>query len=150
MLAGRFVVVIAIALASLGATAGASAKSTPQAKLVASINKVRAQHGLDALRTSKSLTRSAKRFGRKLMRRDSFSHAARPQVSRRFSTAAEVLGFTHGWSRRPRKVMRMWMSSDGHRPILLSPEYRYVGGTPVRGRFGGGRATIWVVQFGSM
>jgi uncharacterized protein YkwD len=150
MLAGRFVVVIAIALASLGAAAGASAKATPETKLLRAINKVRAQHGLGTLETSKSLTRSAKRFGSKLMRADRFTHAARPQVSRRFSTAAEVLGFTHGWARRPGKVVRMWLRSAGHRPILLSPDYRYVGGTPVRGRFGRDRATIWVVQFGSM
>jgi uncharacterized protein YkwD len=150
MFAGRIVVVIAIALASLGAAAGASAKATPESKLLVAINKVRAQHGLGALEASKSLTRSATRFGRKLMKADRFTHAARPQVSRRFSTAAEVLGFTHGWSRRPGRVVRMWLKSPGHRPILLSPDYRYVGGSPVRGRFGGGKATIWVVQFGSM
>jgi uncharacterized protein YkwD len=150
LLAGRIVVVIAVALASMGAVAEASAKATPESKLLAAINKARAQHGLAALEGSKSLSRSAKRYGRKLMRTDSFGHAARPQVSRRFATAAEVLGFTHGWRRRPGKVVSMWLSSAGHSPILLSPDYRYVGGAPVRGHFDGSKATIWVVQFGSM
>jgi uncharacterized protein YkwD len=150
LFARRIVVVIAVALASMAGAAGASAKATPESKLLAAINEARAEHGLAELEASKSLSRSAKRFGRRLMRTGRFGHAARPQVSRRFATAAEVLGFTHGWSRRPGKVVRMWLSSAGHSPILLSPDYRYVGGAPVRGRFGGGRATIWVVQFGSM
>ena len=45
-------------------------------------------------------------------------------------------------------TIRGWLASPGHRAVLLSPSFKNVGTAFARGRIGGRRTTIWVVQFG--
>jgi uncharacterized protein YkwD len=114
--------------------------------MVGRINRVRRRHGLRPLRASPSLTRSARRFGRYLMRTDRFGHDSHIWASGRFRVKGEVLAFHRGWRPRRAKTMRSWMRSPSHRSVLLSGRYRALGAAGVRGRFGGRRATIWVGQ----
>jgi uncharacterized protein YkwD len=118
--------------------------------MVGKINKVRAQHGLPPLRSSPSLNRSSRRFARTMIRRDFFGHRARVSASRRFHRLGEALAMRSG--RRPgvRGTLRSWMRSPSHRRLVLTRANRYVGAGMARGRFGGRRAVIWVMQVGSL
>jgi uncharacterized protein YkwD len=118
--------------------------------MVAKINQVRARHGLPPLRSSPSLNRSSRRFARTMIRRDFFGHRARVSASRRFHRLGEALAMHSG--RRPgvRGTLRSWMRSSSHRRLVLTRANRYVGAGMSRGRFGGRRAVIWVMQVGSL
>jgi uncharacterized protein YkwD len=124
---------------SLEATAAAD-------PIVGRINRARRRNGLRPLRASGSLMRSSRRFGRYLMRHDRFGHDAHIWASRRFRYKGEVLAFHRGWRAGRGSTVRGWMRSPSHRSVLMSSRYRLVGATPVQGRFGGRRATIWVAQ----
>jgi uncharacterized protein YkwD len=114
--------------------------------MIGKINRARRRHGLRPLRASGSLARSSRRFGRYLMRTDRFGHDSHIWASGRFRLKGEVLAMHTGWRARRGRTIRGWMSSSAHRSVLLSARYRAVGAAPVRGRFGGRRATIWVAQ----
>jgi uncharacterized protein YkwD len=116
--------------------------------MVGKINRARRRYGLRPLRASGSLARSSRRFGRYLMRIDRFGHDSHIWASARFRVKGEVLALHSGWRARRGSTIRGWMHSPSHRSVLLSGRYRAVGAVPVRGRFGGRRATIWVAQFG--
>ena len=123
------------------------ASASPQSKVFAKVNKVRAKHGLKPLRLSNSLHHSAKRYAKRLMRTDSFGHSSRIHASRRFRTVGEVLQIHRGRP-RARWAVRSWMHSPGHRSILLSGNFRLAGAGAAHGRWHGRKATIWVMHFG--
>ena len=116
--------------------------------VVNKVNRVRRRNGLRRLRLSPSLTRSSRRFARHLMRTDRFGHARRIRANPRFRRVGEVLAMHGGWRPRASKTIRAWMHSPTHRHVLLSRSYRRVGAGRAVGRFGGRRATIWVMQVG--
>jgi uncharacterized protein YkwD len=116
--------------------------------MVGKINRVRRRYGLRPLRASGSLARSSRRFGRYLMRTDRFGHDSHIWASGRFRLKGEVLAWHSGWRARRSSTIRGWMHSPSHRSVLLNGRYRAVGAAPVRGSFGGRRATIWVAQVG--
>ena len=45
-------------------------------------------------------------------------------------------------------ALRRWANSPGHWAVILSTHYRWMGAARAVGRYGGARATIWVVRFG--
>jgi uncharacterized protein YkwD len=137
--------VSACALVLSTTSSPASASPSP---MVDKINRVRAAHGMTALRYSRSLARSSSRYSRHVLRTDRFAHASRIMASRRFSSLGEVLALSAGWKIRRRRTLRLWLGSPGHRTVLLSSSYRYIGAARVRGRFGGSRAMVWTVQLG--
>ena len=53
-----------------------------------------------------------------------------------------------GRSLAARPALRQWMSSGGHRALILDPSFRWVGVAPARGAYRGSSATIWVAHFG--
>jgi uncharacterized protein YkwD len=113
------------------------------------LNDVRRAHGLPALRVSRSLNRSSGRYARRMIRRDFFGHAARIQVAGAFRSAGETLAWHPGRRARPRRTIRRWMNSPGHRAVLLSRGFRWVGMGLARGRLGSRVATTWVAHVGS-
>ena len=129
------------------ATAAPGQAATP--RMVVELNKNRQANGLPPLRYSSSLGRSSTSFARHLDRTNRFGHASRIWASSRFRRLGEVLGLQRGWRVRRAAAIRMWMRSPGHRAHLLSRAYRYIGASRVRGRMGGRRVTIWVVQLGA-
>jgi len=131
-----------LAAESLGATVAAPPT------VVHKVNRLRRRHGLRLLRFSPSLTRSSRRFAHHLMRTNRFGHAPRIRANPRFRFLGEVLALHWGWRPRASSTIRAWMRSPTHRHVLLSRSYRRVGAGRAAGRFGGRRATIWVMQVG--
>ena len=127
----------------------AAAPASAKAGLAESVNNFRAAHGVHQLRVSRSLTRSARRYARHLIRTDRFGHASRIRASRRFRALGEVLAFRPGWRKSGRYALRMWSRSGSHASTLLSRRFRHIGAGRARGRFGGRLVTIWVVQVGA-
>lgn len=156
MLALRKVVLpaalLATALLAVAAPPGAAAgskkkKPTPAERMVAKFNKARANHGLRPLRKAPKLMRSSRRYARHLMRTNTFAHGS-SYAHAGFRRAGEILARTTGWRRRPHPALGMWLGSSGHRGLILSPDFRYVGVAPARGHYDGRRSTIWVAHFG--
>jgi len=116
--------------------------------MIRELNKIRLQHGLKPLRRSPSLHHSSSRYARQLMRTDVFAHQAHISVAGRFEWAGENLELHWGWRPRPRYTVRRWMESPGHRAVILSGEWRWLGVGRSRGRFNSSTATIWVAHFG--
>lgn len=145
LLAAMLACLLAVPSSAVPSPAAAASESRLMA---AEINLKRSQYGLPPLRASSSLNRSSARYARHIMRSSRFSHAARIRASRSFSGLGEVLSLRRGWRARIRRTVGLWMRSPGHRSVLLSTRYRWLGSGRVRGRFGGTRTTAWVVQVG--
>ena len=82
-----------------------------------------------------------------MMRYDFFAHPSYLRVPT-FNRVGEVLEI-HG-GRRPRnsRTLRLWGNSPGHRAVIFSSHYRWMGAARAVGRYRGARATMWVVRFG--
>ena len=113
------------------------------------LNKVRHAHGLPSLRVSKSLNSSSGRYAKRMLRTDYFGHASHIQVASGFRSAGETLAWHSGWHPQPRRTIRRWMGSPGHRAILLSPSFHWVGIGLARGRLGSRMVTAWVAHVGT-
>jgi uncharacterized protein YkwD len=90
------------------------------------INKRRAGHDLRRLRLADCPETTAKRWSRHLARTEEFYHQSMTDVLDACEAvyAGETLG---RGSMTPRKLVRMWMESSGHRAVLLSPKSRRIG-----------------------
>jgi hypothetical protein len=134
---------------ALAVPAGAYAYGTkPGLRMLAAVNKVRAEHGLAALRGSRSLYRSAGGYARWMLRRDYFGHLSRIRASGRYSMLGENLAWHSG--RRPgvSRTMRAWMHSPPHRALILHPGFRWLGAGMARGKLGRRSVTAWVLHMG--
>lgn len=145
----RMLVLCTLALCLLAPAAPAAAATSAEDQMLAKINSYRAKHGLVQLRKSKSLTRSAERYSWKQMRGGYFGHASRIQASSSYERLGEILAWSSGTRARVRETFRMWLNSSGHRAVIMDRGFRYVGAGRASGRYRGGKATIWTVQFGS-
>ena len=139
-----------IASGTLGASVASAAATDPaEQKLVEKINKVRASHGLRALEIAPSLARSAGRYSQSQMQRGYFGHAGRIQASNRYRTLGEILAIHGGGRPAIGLTVNGWINSSIHYQVMTLGSFRYVGAGRAVGRFGGGgRTTIWTVQFG--
>lgn len=144
----RAALVCALALTVFGMSAAVAEGRGATESMLAKINQIRRAHGLRALHQSGSLTRSATRFSRHLMRTNTFGHASHIEASRRFARLGEVLAIHSGRSSAVGWTVSSWMNSPPHRAILLSPAFTSVGFGRTYGRFRGHRANIWVGQLG--
>jgi uncharacterized protein YkwD len=132
----------AMLLPSSAAAAGAERRA------VDALNDVRRAHGLAPLRVSKGLKRSSGAYARRMLRHDFFGHGARIGVPGGFRSAGETLAYHTGWKPKPRRTIARWMNSPGHRAVLLSTRFRWVGLGLARGRLGSSIATTWVAHVG--
>jgi uncharacterized protein YkwD len=142
-------VLCAFAACLLVPAAPASAARSAEDQMLAKINSYRTQHGLPAVRKSKSLTRSAERYSWKQMRGNYFGHASRIQASSKYRRLGEILAWRRGTRAAVSATFRMWLNSGGHRAVIMDRGFRYAGAGRASGRHRGGKATIWTVQFGS-
>jgi uncharacterized protein YkwD len=140
----------ALAVVVLAATTpiGEAKPFDPSERMIAKMNKVRAKHGLRALREAPVLARSASGYARHLIRADSFGHGSN-YIGRGFRHSGEILAIRRGWSRKPSPALHQWLHSSGHAGLILAASFRYVGVSPARGYFGGAPTTIWVAHFGA-
>ena len=139
----RLAIVLALALSVLPSAAVAGGMDRPA--MVDTINRARAKHGAPALRHNASLSRSAKRYARHLLRTGKFGHAGRIRADGGFTHLGELLARHRGREPRRSRTVRAWLQSPGHRPVLLGNQFRLVGVGRVKGR----RRTIWVVHMGA-
>ena len=118
--------------------ATAMAPEVYEARVQRIVNRRRDARGLRHLRISRCADRSAERWSRHLAARNAFYHQSMTAVLDRCNAryAGETLG---RGSMRPRRLVRMWMRSPGHRAVLLSRKSRRIG---VGATLDGGR---WVV-----
>jgi len=142
----RILAVVALTVLALAAPPGA-AHATARDSMLAQINAVRSYVGLHPYRLSPTLNRSSYGFAHYLMRRDRFAHARRIRASG-FRMLGEVLEKHSGHGPRVRGTLLAWLRSPGHRAVLLSRRYYWIGLGRVAGRFQGRRTTIWVGQVG--
>jgi uncharacterized protein YkwD len=143
------------ALMACAVTAGAlllpssAAAGGAEQEAIDALNDVRRASGLAPLRVSESLSRSSGGYARRMLRHDFFGHGPSIDVAGRFRSAGETLAYHTGWRAQPRRTVRRWMNSPGHRAVLLSPGFRWVGMGLARGRLGGSVATTWVAHLGA-
>jgi uncharacterized protein YkwD len=166
------VAVAALALAGPAAARGAApgAGGAPRLQqlergVLAALNRVRRDHGLEPFLAQRSLASAALAHARAMARTGRFAHESADgttfdQRIRRFYKPAgwaywgvgENLLFSSGRT-SPAKAVELWFGSPGHRRNMLDPRWREVGVAAVRvrnapGTFGGRDVTIVVSDFG--
>lgn len=146
----RAVVVLGLLLVS-GWTLAAPAWArggAPTGRMVATVNNVRADHGLRPLRPAPRLARSAGRYARWMLRTDYFGHLSRIRASSRFRVLGETLAWHTGRRVRVRATVRSWLRSPPHRALILSGSFRWIGAGHARGRLHSRPSTMWVLHLG--
>jgi uncharacterized protein YkwD len=139
------------------AQASSAGLDRTERKVVRLVNRIRARHGLRRLKASRALARAANDHTGDILRSDVVSHSSSdgtPMATRvRRYTGADWVGENIATvSRRrsaARKVVRMWMSSPGHRAVLLSPSGRRIGVGTRAGRLGGRRLAVFTADLAS-
>ena len=126
-----------------------AAASGAEREAIEALNDMRRGGGLPALRVSNDLNRSSGAYARRMLRLDFFGHGPSIDVAGGFRSAGETLAWHSGWKAHPRKTIARWMASPGHRAVLMSPGFRWVGMGLARGRLGGQVATTWVAHVGA-
>jgi uncharacterized protein YkwD len=114
-------------------TRAAMSSSTYEEKVHQRINRVRAAHGLRALTFHGCTDGTAERWARRLARSGRLYHQDPRGILR--ECGARYAGETLGMGAfSPAGLVRAWMDSPAHRPILLSKSARRLGvGTALSG-----------------
>jgi uncharacterized protein YkwD len=133
----------------IAAAVAAPAAAAPARDAIDQLNDIRRASGLAPLQQSPSLARSSNRYARHMIRADFFGHSSRIAVSSQFGRAGETLALHNGWSPHAGETISGWMNSPGHRAVLLSSRYRWVGMGLARGRIGSRLVTVWVAHVGA-
>ncbi len=119
--------------------------------MIEALNAFRMSHGVERLRTSAKLTRSAESYSEWMVITGFFGHRPRRayvSAGRRFGCFGEVLARHRGGGAQVRRTLRDWEHSPAHRAVILNPSYDWVGAGRARGVFDGSRSTVWTVQVG--
>jgi uncharacterized protein YkwD len=135
-------------LAALVLLAPSSAQAGARGAMVQKVNHYRSSHGVHGMRMSRSLSRSAARYARRMLRAGYFGHAGRIHVSRGFRRAGEVLAMHRGSRPLVAHTVNSWAHSPGHAGILLDRTFTWVGAGKATGYWHGRRWTFWVVHVG--
>lgn len=102
------------------------APSTYEERVQRQVNRRRANHGLRRLRLVSCADVTAETWSRYLATTDQFFHQSMGTVLDRCD--AQYAGETLGrGTMTPRRLVRLWMQSPGHRAILLSGKPRRIG-----------------------
>jgi uncharacterized protein YkwD len=170
------VLLVAMVLAAVALTAPASARndgpvtassgvSVLETAVLASVNQLRAKHGLRALRFSARLSAAADRHSSAMGAKGFFSHDSADGSAfwkriRRYYTDRNYRYWSVGenmlWSSpdvEASQALDMWMKSPSHRANLLSRKWREIGLAAVHvnaapGAFRGLDVTIVTADFG--
>jgi len=126
------------------ATADRARLDRAERKIVRIVNRIRARHGLRRLKASRALARAATAHSGDMLRRDFLSHHSSDGTPmglrvRRYAGRARWVGeniAAVSGRRTARRTVRMWMSSPGHRAVLLAPAGRRIGIGKRRGKLG--------------
>jgi uncharacterized protein YkwD len=133
--------------------APAQASPTPaEARLLVTMNHVRAQHGVRPLHIDLRLERAARAKSRSMLRTGTFAHG---DFQRRLSSYrvrgpyyGENLAWGVGANATASGIVQMWLASPSHRANLLRPSFQRVGLGLVVGTFSGyGGAAVVTANF---
>ena len=136
---------IAAAVVALVAptTAVASGLTRPEASLLRSMNRVRAQHGLAQLRYDAHLQRAARAHSREMLATNTFAHGAFGSRMLQFDITGSLAGENLAWGTgslgSANGIVASWLASPEHRANLLRPSFRRVGVGELVGTFSGYR-----------
>ena len=138
------VAVVMAAVMLVPSQAGASSASS----MVNKINQYRQNRGLPALKSSGSLSHSARAYAKRMMRSGYFGHSTRIRASRSYKTLGEIIEMHRGKSARVSTAFTAWQHSGSHNAVMLDGRFKEVGAGKVTGRYKGRTMTFWVVHFG--
>jgi uncharacterized protein YkwD len=132
--------------------AHAATLSQKERSLLAAVNDVRSAHNLRPLKVDTKLLATARAYSATLIQQDVFTHgnfAARVAASgARGPAFGENLAWGTGAGSSAATIIRMWMSSPGHRANLLRPGWVRVGIGARTGHFlGYSGATVVTADF---
>ena len=135
-----FCIAVIAACAAMVSPAPASGASAVDRQIIAEMNRVRADHGLQALRQDGRLARAAHFHSADMMRRGYFDHGDFGSRLSRFGVRGSM-GENIAWGSGPygtaAAIVQQWLNSPPHRAIMLSPRFHLVGVGSVRGTFSG-------------
>ena len=159
---------IAACLGLLALAPSASARSSPcsdaptyERTVVCLVNAERRAHGRRGLDLSRRLAYAADRHAADMVARRYFSHrgaggsgpADRARSSGYASrtgrwTVGEALAYGTGRLGAPRRIVRAWMRSPGHRAVVLYAPAEHIGVGAVAGTPSGGRGVTVALEVG--
>lgn len=134
-----------LALCLFAAPGAAAAGTSPDRALLDQVNALRAQHDLDALRPSRALARSSRRWARRVARAKHPHHANLREEAGRWRSLAELLQWQPGHT-DPEAAFAAWTASAPHLELLLHPELEWFGSGRARSKIDAKSGTIWVVR----
>jgi uncharacterized protein YkwD len=126
-----------------------AAAGRAEQEAIDALNDLRRANGLAPLRESGRLNNSSGSYARRMLRHDFFGHGPSIDIAGGFRSAGETLAYHTGRKAQPRRTIARWMNSPGHRAVLLSPGFRWVGMGLARGRLGSSVVTTWVAHVAS-
>jgi|tagenome__1003787_1003787.scaffolds.fasta_scaffold19535870_2 uncharacterized protein YkwD len=126
----RALLVFAALVLVLPATAVA-APSSKETSILREMNRVRAQHGLRALRLDGRLQRAATAHSREMVATNTFTHGAFGNRMQQFAVTGRIAGENLAWGTGSRgaagRIVAAWLASPEHRANLLRRSFVRVG-----------------------
>lgn len=120
--------------ASASTSVGTSARSQVRAvapsfnrEVLRLTNQARKRHGVRPLTAIRCADRTAHRWARVMATRTIFRHQPRRTLARGCGTRYVGENIAMGRPLSAALVVRLWMSSKGHRANILNPRYRHLG-----------------------
>ena len=149
-----------VGVGTLGTGTSHAATVRPRRVLLDKLNAVRAGYGLRAVRPVPVVRLAAHRHSDDMILRDYFAHTS-PSGSTLYDrivrsgfvngyawSAGETLAWGTGTLSKPGYVVRGWLASPEHRPIVLSSTWRWIGISRACGRFLGHiGACVWTADW---
>lgn len=125
-------------------------------------NNKRRAHGLKRLKEHRGPLKAAKKHTKQMLKRGCFDHQCPGEgdlVARVSSTSylpcgcswglAENIAYGYGRKSTPKKIVKAWMSSSGHRANILNRSFEHAGiGVKPGSPSGGGNAATYTATFG--
>lgn len=149
--AALVVILLALVFAAPAGSTALAASATERA-LLDEVNRVRAAHGLPALRSNGTLARAARSHTRTMLARKRFAHGNTIVRLRRFGVRGRLVGENLAWGSgryaNPAAIVRLWLESPPHRANLLHRGFRRIGLSAAVGAFAGfSSATVVTADF---
>ncbi|HEX7292541.1 MAG TPA: CAP domain-containing protein [Conexibacter sp.] len=147
---------LALLPAATPADAASQSKLGPFGRaLLRELNHARAQYGLPAVRDDARMDGGARAYARTLARSGSITHGSWTGRVAAASRHADSIGEVLGWRAPGRArdeaawLVRAWLGSPYHRPVVLGAGFRRVGIGRATGWVGGESSAIYTVDFAS-
>ena len=116
---------------SIKATGPALTPTSHEVAILRAVNRARVARGRRPLRLGPALHRAARAHSIDMVRRDYFDHGAFVLRLRRHGVRAQSLGENIATATEPgfsaALVVQMWMTSPGHRSVLLDRSFSAIG-----------------------